>query len=178
MCIRDSYSKVRAKLSFASTEQAYFGNMGGVAGKNLSHVSWYEFSGSVSGTGNNPQNAPTYDPNTDQETNGAAIYGYGGIAGVNGEAQAMSQGTIADCKISEAKITGLGDANNVANIGGVAGVNGLGADISGITYGSVKKYGLNFDGTIVKKADSKASVYVGTGDSTTCLLYTSSCLDR
>ena len=79
----------------------------------------------------------------------------------------MSQGTIADCKISEAKITGLGDANNVANIGGVAGVNGLGADISGITYGSVKKYGLNFDGTIVKKADSKASVYIGTGDSTT-----------
>lgn len=165
--IEGTYSKVRAKLSFASTEQAYFGNMGGVAGKNLSHVSWYEFSGSVSGTGNNPQNAPTYDPNTDQETNGAVIYGYGGIAGVNGEAQAMSQGTIADCKISEAKITGLGDANNVANIGGVAGVNGLGADISGITYGSVKKYGLNFDGTIVKKADSKASVYVGTGDSTT-----------
>ena len=132
--IEGTYSKVRAKLSFASTEQAYFGNMGGVAGKNLSHVSWYEFSGSVSGTGNNPQNAPTYDPNTDQETNGAVIYGYGGIAGVNGEAQAMSQGTIADCKISEAKITGLGDANNVANIGGVAGVNGLGADISGITY--------------------------------------------
>ena len=48
----------------------------------------------------------------------------------------------------------------MANVGGVAGVNGLGADISRITFGSDTKYGLNFDGMTVKKKDSKASVYV------------------
>ncbi|MFR3389521.1 MAG: hypothetical protein ACLTT1_01730 [[Clostridium] scindens] len=54
----------------------------------------------------------------------------------------------------------------MANIGGVCRANGSGQRIfPGSRMRSVGKYGLNFDGTIVKKADSKASVYAGkTGD--------------
>ena len=73
--IEGTYSKVRANF-LCQHGAGIFWKYGRRCRKNLSHVSWYEFSGSVSGTGNNPQNAPTYDPNTDQETNGAVIYGY------------------------------------------------------------------------------------------------------
>ena len=72
------------------------------------------------------------------------------------------------------KITGMGDPNNVANIGGAAGVNGLGAQISYVTFGTDKRYDVSFGGeakeTAVKNA--KGSVYVGTGNSTTAYGHT------
>lgn len=148
----NSYCKVNADLSFIQTNQAYYGNLGGIVGVNLDLISHCEFNGKVEGTSNNPQLSPEYNPNTDQETNGSVIYGYGGIAGVNGNSGAQSSASITACKVNAAKITGLGDPNNIVNIGGVAGVNGLGTSISGITFGSADKY-----------QNESYNVYVGAG---------------
>lgn len=156
------YSVVNAGLSFSQTNQAYYGNLGGVAGSNTGVISHYEFNGEVAGTANNPQLSPEYNPNTDTETNGAVIYGYGGIAGVNGAGSAM--GTIVHCKVFTAKITGLGDPNNIANIGGIAGVNGIGSSISDVTFGTAEEYQVlkANDHTLPDIKTATASVYVGT----------------
>ena len=163
----DKRGTVYADLSFASTNQAYYGNMGGIAGANLGVVENYEYSGTVAGTGNNPQNTPQYDPNTDFETNGSLIYGYGGIAGVNGDSSKVTSGaSIRNCKVNTAKITGLGDANNIANAGGVAGVNSVGASISEIEFGTdseSRKYSVKNDSDYQTVKNAKASVYVGDG---------------
>lgn len=151
---KNNYCRVDAELSFIQTNQAYYGNMGGIAGSNLNRIAYCEFNGRIDGTANNPQLSPEYNPNTDQETNGSVIYGYGGIAGVNGDSGAKSVAVIENCKVNAAKITGLGDPNNITNIGGAAGVNGLGASISGITFGSEDRY---------QKEDY--NVYVGAGGS-------------
>ena len=171
---KKAYSTVYAQLGFVQTDMAYYGNLGGIAGSNTGTIRYCEFNGDVQGTANNPQNAPEYNPNTDFETNGSVIYGYGGIAGVNGDSGKESEGTIENCKVNAAKITGMGDPNNVANIGGAAGVNGLGAQISYVTFGTDKRYDVSFGGeakeTAVKNA--KGSVYVGTGNSTTAYGHT------
>ncbi|MDD3403020.1 MAG: hypothetical protein PHQ72_06655 [Hespellia sp.] len=172
---REHDTKVYASISFALTDMAYYGNLGGIAGTNDNGTIQYcEFNGEVSGTANNPQNAPEYNPNTNFETNGSVIYGYGGIAGVNGNSGINSSGTISSCKVNAAKITGLGDANNIANIGGVAGVNGLGATISNVTFGTSELYKVSNPNTnsndTVKNAS--AAVYVGTGSNTSAYGHT------
>ncbi len=163
----DTYSTAWAKLSFLQTNQAYYGNLGGIAGNNTGTIRVCEFNGLVEGTSNNPQLSPEYNPNTDFETNGSVIYGYGGIAGVNGDSGASSSGKIEDCFVNTAKITGLGDANNIANIGGVAGVNGVGASISGISFGTGSDFKVVFTSSIDQVKNATASVYVGTNGSTT-----------
>lgn len=161
-------NKVCAELSFTQTQQSYYGNMGGIAGANTGKIQQCEYVGSIRGTGNNPQLSPEYNPNTDYETNGAVIYGYGGIAGVNGNSGGKSTGEISNCHVKMSRITGIGDPNNIANIGGVAGVNGLGAQISNVTFGSESLYKVeqtaNSKYEVVKNV--QASVYVGTENST------------
>lgn len=156
--------EVYANLKFASG--VLYGNVGGVVGANGGTVDQYQFTGTVEGTANNSQNAPTYDPNSDTETNGAVIYGYGGIAGVNGitEGEKEHSGTIYNCTVKTASITGQGDANNIVNVGGAAGVNHLGSTIHRITLSGEEKYSLmNANSSIYLKNAGTASVYVGTG---------------
>ena len=156
--------EVYANLKFASG--VLYGNVGGVVGANGGTVNQYQFTGTVEGTANNSQNAPTYDPNSDTETNGAVIYGYGGIAGVNGitEEEKEHSGTIYNCTVKTASITGQGDANNIVNVGGAAGVNHLGSAIHRITLSGEEKYSLmNANSSIYLKNAGTASVYVGTG---------------
>lgn len=173
------FSKVYAQLSFRQTDMAYYGNLGGVAGSNTGTIQYYEFNGSVHGTSNNPMNSPTYDPNYDMETSGAQIYGYGGIAGFNGDSAGQSKADIRNCKVNRAEITGLGDANNVANIGGIAGVNALKASIREVGFGCVPSG--SKDSYKIYRTDSspidtvksgRGNVYVGTGAVTTAYAHT------
>lgn len=173
----NAYCEVNAKLSFVQTEQSYYGNIGGIAGSSTGKIQYCQFSGIVEGTGNNPQLSPEYNPNTDFETNGSRIYGYGGITGVNGDPSAKTSGQITDCIVKTAKITGLGDPNNVANIGGITGVNGLGAQISKVTVGSdqeKKNYRVALPGNsqLVSVKNAAASVYIGTGGNTSAYAHT------
>lgn len=133
----NGYSVVAAELRFAKNSMNYYGYLGGIAGINQGVIRNYEFSGLVHGTANNPGNAPEYNPNYDYEVNGSTIYGYGGIAGINGSDKKAETAEIEHCRINAARIQGIGDANNRVNVGGVAGVNGVGADISGIQFGDV-----------------------------------------
>ena len=162
-----TYCTAWANLSFIQKNQAYYGNLGGIAGRNTGGIQFCEFNGLVEGTGNNPQLSPEYNPNTDFETNGSEIYGYGGIVGVNGDSGASSSGEIKHCIVNTARITGLGDANNIANIGGVAGVNGVGASISYVSFGTGSDYKVVFSSNIQQVKNARASVYVGTDGSTT-----------
>lgn len=169
MAAAEEYTPVYAGLSFYETSMSYYGNLGGIAGANTGDISGYEFNGSVEGTANNPQSAPEYNPNTDYETNGSVIYGYGGIAGINGSSSSLTRSSISGCRVNIASVTGLGDANNIANIGGIAGVNSLGAVISNVSFGSSEVYKLHNNVTsrtipAVKNACEKVtgSVFVGT----------------
>lgn len=168
----DIYTLVNANLRFTLTEMSYYGNLGGIAGANNGgNIQYCEFNGTVAGTANNPQLSPQYNPNRDTETNGSVIYGYGGIAGVNGDSGAASSGIIENCRVNIAKITGLGDPSNITNVGGIAGVNGLGAMIQDVeigtgvqdTYATLGAGGSNLE--TVRNA--KSAVYVGTGESST-----------
>ncbi|MDD7209234.1 MAG: hypothetical protein PUH29_04155 [Lachnospiraceae bacterium] len=166
---RSEKSVVNAELSFTAQVQTYFGNLGGIVGTNHAVIKNYIFRGNVLGTGNDPRNAPQYDPNNDGESSGAVIYGYGGIAGVN----RMKTAVIENCRIEQAEITGLGDANNVVNLGGICGVNEKGAVIFLVSFGSgEKKFHPHFDsenspaqGQTVTKTGWRTENYVGTGDS-------------
>lgn len=169
------YSRVYATLAFVQTNMSYYGNLGGIAGKNEGSISYCEFNGSVEGTANNPQNAPEYNPNTDFETNGSVIYGYGGIVGINGDSEAPSMAAVTDCLVNAARITGMGDPNNVANIGGAAGVNGQGASLRGITFGTGEKTYSPFKKNSSKLDEIKkasACVYIGTENNTAAYAHT------
>lgn len=166
------YGFVNANLRFALTEMTYYGNLGGIAGVNKGgSIQYYEFNGAVAGTANNPQLSPQYNPNTDTETNGSVIYGYGGIAGVNGDSAATGSGIIENCRVNTAKITGLGDPSNITNVGGIAGVNGLGATIQNVEIGTGEQGAystLGAAGTnLAAVRNAKSAVYVGTGESST-----------
>ncbi|MCD2492420.1 discoidin domain-containing protein [Lacrimispora sp. NSJ-141] len=169
------YSRVYAQLSFIQTNMSYYGNLGGIAGSNTGAIRRYEFNGTVEGTANDPQNTPEYNPNTDFETNGAKIYGYGGIAGINGSSDAGSGGSISDCRVNVAKVTGTGDPNNVSNIGGVTGVNGQGSSVSRIVFGtSAGEYQVSLKGNskLDEVKNAAGCVYVGTGSNTSAYAHT------
>ncbi|MDD5953551.1 MAG: hypothetical protein PUC32_07930 [Oscillospiraceae bacterium] len=142
---------VSAILRFSDESPANFGDLGGIVGKNLGNIQNSTFSGEVHGAGNDPQDPPQYDPNKDTET--AVLYGYGGIAGVN-------EATVKGCHVKQASITAQGDANNIANVGGVCGVNGVSANISDITFGAEKTYSLKKSNTALNN-NPQGSVYVG-----------------
>ena len=63
----------------------------------------------------------------------------------------------------------MGDPNNVANIGGAAGVNGQGASLRGITFGTGEKTYSPFKKNSSKLDEIKkasACVYIGTENNT------------
>ena len=62
---------------------------------------------------------------------------------------------VTDCLVNAARITGMGDPNNVANIGGAAGVNGQGASLRGITFGTGKRHIPRLKRTAVNSMKSK-----------------------
>lgn len=128
------YSVVSADLSFANKGTSYYGNMGGIAGANYSEISGYEFSGYVHGEANNPARSPEFNVNYDLEPTGNEVYGYGGIAGVNGSDQNALSASIRNCYLGMVKVQGSGDASNRANVGGVAGFNGIGGSVSDIVF--------------------------------------------
>lgn len=128
------YSVVSADLRFAGTGTGFFGNMGGIAGINGNEISKYEFSGYVRGEANNSVRAPEFNANNDLEPTKNRVYGYGGIAGVNGSDLEETSARITNCYLGMAKIQGSGSSGNRANVGGVAGVNGIGASVSDIVF--------------------------------------------
>lgn len=133
----EQYAVVAAELRFLERSMAYYGYMGGIAGVNEGSIRGYEFSGLVNGTANDPMNIPEYNPNYDYEQNGSTVYGYGGIAGLNGKDTEKSDAAIRNCNVNYAKIQGSGDANNRTNVGGIAGVNGTGAEIGTVRFGNI-----------------------------------------
>ncbi|MDD3253175.1 MAG: type II secretion system protein [Lachnospiraceae bacterium] len=131
-----NYSVAVAEIGFIQRSMSYYGYMGGIAGVNRGEISKYEFDGLIHATANDPNNTPEFNPNYDYEQNKAPIYGYGGIAGMNGNDQGQNDASVKNCKISAARIQGTGDANNRSNIGGIAGMNGENSVIEGIYFGS------------------------------------------
>lgn len=128
------YSVVSADLRFAAGGNSYYGNLGGIVGENFSEVSGYEFSGYVRGTANDPAHAPEFNANYDLEPTGNRVYGYGGIAGINGSDRNDSSASIRNCYLGMVKVQGTGAASNRANVGGVTGFNGTGGIVSDITF--------------------------------------------
>ena len=135
-----SYSRVYADLSLAGV-----GNIGGIVGRNERTIYGYVFSGEVKGEGNQ------------------AEYGCGGIAGIN----RTREGTITDCMVANARISGSGSTDNIAYVGGAAGKNEAEAVISGLTFGSPDEGDASYTphmnsslGLFTSK--NTASVYVGT----------------
>ena len=131
-----AFTVVLAELGFAERSESYYGNMGGVAGVNQGTIESYEFNGFIHGTANDPGNAPEYNPNYDYEQTDSAIYGYGGIAGVNGDDRRRSDAKINRCLINMARVNGIGSATNRTNVGGAAGVNGTDSEISHVLFGN------------------------------------------
>lgn len=129
-----------AELKFFGNSLAYFGNMGGIVGYNGGTIRNYEFHGFVSGSANDPSDTPGYNMGYDLEQSGSRVYGYGGIAGRNGNDRLEDNASakIQSCYLGMAKIQGTGDSNNRTNVGGVAGFNGKGAEITDITFSQAK----------------------------------------
>lgn len=167
-----AFTVVLADLGFAERSQSYYGNIGGVAGINQGTIQYYEFNGFIHGTANNPANAPEYNPNYDYEQTNSAIYGYGGIAGLNGSDRNTSDARINHCMVNMARVNGIGSATNRTNVGGVAGVNGTGAQINHIWFGNKDRLDEMYSGTtkfFVSTLDGirqEGNVWVGTDDET------------
>ncbi|MDD3183843.1 MAG: type II secretion system protein [Anaerostipes sp.] len=93
-------------VSSGSSVNKTSANMGGIVGDNNGTIKYYKFSGSVMGKGN-------------------SNYGYGGIAGIN-------RNTITYCGLvgNTSLVEAVGDAMDIASIGGIAGRNEKGAILS------------------------------------------------
>lgn len=128
------YSNVAADLRFANSSLAYYGYMGGVAGMNGGSISRYVFNGYIFGEANDPTRVPGYGVNSDTESSGTTIYGYGGLVGLNGSDRFSSSAKVERCRLDLVKVHGTGDGSNRPNVGGVAGVNGEGAAVSEILF--------------------------------------------
>lgn len=168
-----AYTVVLADLKFTEHSMSYYGNIGGVAGINQGVIRNYEFNGFVHGSANDPSHAPEYSPNYDYEQTGSTIFGYGGIAGVNGDDEAADDAEIRDCLINMVRVNGIGSATNRANVGGVAGVNGMDAKISHIMYGDrdelaeiLETSDRKFFFTELNDTKYKGTVWVGTDNDT------------
>ena len=136
----DIYSMVAADLRFDGNGLNFFGNIGGIAGVNYNEISGYEFNGYVKGEANDPARSPSFSVNYDLEQSGFRVNGYGGIVGLNGSDKGSTEAIIKDCRLGMAKIEGTGDASNRTNVGGVAGYNGIGAEISKIRFVEENEY--------------------------------------
>lgn len=148
------------KIGFTKQDISYYGYMGGVAGINTGTIEGYKIGDGdsvvITGSANNPEKPPVYDRNYEYETSGAVVYGYGGIAGLNGRDNGESSASIKNCRIGNLDISVIGDSYNIANIGGIAGVNGKGAKISNISFG------INFNRTVsIKTTGSNAYAHMG-----------------
>lgn len=130
----NQYTAVTAELKFANDNRTYYGYIGGIAGTNKGTIKKYEFNGFVHGTANNPVKTPGDSSEYDFDTEAVPIYGYGGIAGINGKVKGAGDAIIQDCLINAAKIYGGGTANNYVNLGGIAGVNGRNGQILRIRF--------------------------------------------
>lgn len=128
------YSIVAADLRFDGNGLNYFGNIGGIAGVNYNEISGYEFNGYIKGEANDPLRSPSFSVNYDLEQSEFRVYGYGGIAGMNGSDQSTIAAEVEKCRLGMAKIEGTGDASNRTNVGGVAGFNGINAVIRKISF--------------------------------------------
>jgi prepilin-type N-terminal cleavage/methylation domain-containing protein len=133
----EAYSTVTGTaIQFVEYNLNYFGNIGGITGENKGNINYCEIdSCDIYGSANDPSDPPLYDPNSDYEDNGRQLYGYGGIAGINGSTNSTAiASTISNCIINGSKIRAIGDPNNIANLGGVCGVNGKSASISNVVF--------------------------------------------
>lgn len=139
----ESYSTVAADLHFDGNGLNYFGNIGGIAGVNHNEISGYEFNGYVKGEANDPSKSPSFGINDDLEQSGFRVYGYGGIVGLNGSDRESLAATVKKCRLGMARIEGTGDAGNRTNVGGVAGFNGMQAEINGISFSDETGYAGN-----------------------------------
>ncbi len=163
-----AFTVVLAELGFTERTENYYGNLGGIAGVNQGTIQYYEFNGFIHGTANNPASAPEYNPNYDNEQTNSSIYGYGGIAGLNGDDRIKSDARISHCMVNMARVNGIGSSTNRANVGGVAGVNGTDSEISHILFGNRDSLAEMYSGTLKffsSTLDSKiheGNVWVGT----------------
>lgn len=104
------YTKVSADINADTSDSAISAYMGGITGLNEGTISFYSYSGTITG-------------------DGGSVYGYGGIAGSN-------ENSITDCMAEGVKITTNGAANDPVSAGGIAGQNGLDARISHCNFKS------------------------------------------
>lgn len=98
------------------------GWLGGIAGTNTGVIQNYSFSGNITGNV------------------GGSSYGYGGIAGTNKRSEPIAnentdsnvETSIENCFLTgTTTITATGSAADIVRIGGIAGINGTGANITG-----------------------------------------------
>lgn len=124
------------ELGFTAQDLNHFGYLGGAVGKNLGEaVNCSLKTVTVLGTANDPANPPKFSLSYDYETEGAEIYGYGGLVGVNGTADSRNPvgAVVSDCVLNGVKVSVIGASGNIACAGGAAGVNGKTAKIKNVT---------------------------------------------
>jgi prepilin-type N-terminal cleavage/methylation domain-containing protein len=123
---------IRGSAGFGSVSGSV---CGGIAGSNTGLITGCTFNGTVSGTvGSAP--STQYDAAQPLGADGNAIYGCGGIAGVNGTGGAGTAAKIEKCRVENASIYATGSAEAPANAGGIAGVNAASGTISEVEFGS------------------------------------------
>lgn len=124
------------ELGFTAQDLNHFGYLGGAVGKNLGEaVNCSLKTVTVLGTANDPANPPKFSLSYDYETEGAEIYGYGGLVGVNGTADSRNPvgAVVSNCVLNGVKVSVIGASGNIACAGGAAGVNGKTAKIKNVT---------------------------------------------
>lgn len=123
------------ELGFTAQDLNHFGYLGGAMGKNLGEaVNCSLKTVTVLGTANDPANPPKFSLSYDYETEGAEIYGYGGLVGVNGTSDSRNPvgAVVSDCVLNGVKVSVIGASGNIACAGGAAGVNGKTAKIKNV----------------------------------------------
>lgn len=102
-----SYAYVNPVIELKDTDRA---SMGGVAGSNYRDIKYISVHAVITGG------------------KGNSNIGYGGITGIN-------SGNVSYCSF-DGKIKAAGDSSNIASVGGIAGINRNGAEVSHCTVGA------------------------------------------
>lgn len=147
-------------VKFVGYNLNYFGNVGGVAGTNTGVIKNCTIQGSeIMGSANDPQNPPQYAPGSNTESNGSTVYGYGGIVGVNGSsAQNGEAGTVENCLVRGSTVRAIGGPGNIANLGGIAGVNEQGSTVQRCNFSSSSATEVT---TVIATSNAASTSYSG-----------------
>lgn len=125
-----------SSLSLAMEAGASFGYLGGAAGVNQGSISGSCLEKvAVQGRAGDPDHPAQLVAGQDFEQEGVTLYGYGGVAGINGsDRDGGRTGVISGCTIADLTLSYGGNASNTSLAGGIAGVNGPGSVLSEIKF--------------------------------------------